>query len=268
MPIHDEDIAALTVLISAERLGNLNNLTGNLAAAIELHQETLRVGASLMNVIATIEIAVRNAICQNLGQYFAIGGWLFNPPPPFQWRDSEKNKISMALDSARRAEYAKLSQTEKHALDALAFPNGRPPHLSHLSRAKRRREKIVVSDGKVIAELTFYIWKRLYGPDYDHHLWRTTLKKTFPNTKVRRSDVADHLENIYQARNRLAHHEPVLHNRFSDAIASIKFIMQNLGATAPSMQTPLARLIADDLAELEAKADALHARLAAFRVGP
>lgn len=65
MSIQDEDVAALTLLISSERLGTLTKLTGSARAAIELHQETLRLGASLMAVTATIEIALRNAICEN-----------------------------------------------------------------------------------------------------------------------------------------------------------------------------------------------------------
>ncbi|RYE88752.1 MAG: hypothetical protein EOP19_00330 [Hyphomicrobiales bacterium] len=265
MPIHEDDIAELTVLLSPERLGPLTSLTGNVKAAIELHQETLRLGAALMSVTATIEIALRNAICENLGDHFGTAGWLLTPPAPFRWRESEEKKIAGALDSARRAEYSKLSQTEKHGLDSLAFPNGRPAHLSHLKRAKGRREEIHVSDGKIIAELTFYIWKRLCGPDYEHTLWKPTLKKTFPHKKVRRAEVADHLETLYQSRNRLAHHEPVLHKRFHETMNAIKFIVEHLQADPPSSETPRARLVAEDIEALRIRAEVLHARLDSFR---
>jgi hypothetical protein len=237
-------------------------------AAIELHQETLATGAALMNVTATIEIALRNAISENLNQYFGAAGWLFRPPGAFRWKQPEQSKIGMALDSARRAEYSKLSQADKAALDALAYPAGRPAGLSHLKRAQDRRRQISVTDGKVIAELTLYFWKRLYGPDYDQSLWRTSLKRTFPNKRLKRADVADNLEHIYQSRNRLAHHEPVLHKRFLDTMRAIRFVIENLGALAPSHETPLARLVADDVAGVDARAAALHARLAAFRTGP
>jgi len=265
MQIDEADVAALTVLLSPERLGALNLLTGDVQSAIELHQETLRLGAALMNITAIIEIALRNSFCENLSQHFGVAHWLLTPPAPFVWREPEANKISMALDSARRAEYSKLSQADKHALDVLAFPNGKPPNLSHTKRSKLRRAKIQVSDGKVIAELTFYIWKRLCGPDYEHALWKPSLRKAFPNKKVKRSDVSDHLENLYQARNRLAHHEPVLHGRFSDAVAAIRFIVAHLHSNPPSDQTPLAKLIAGDLAALEAQAAALHDKLDSYR---
>ncbi len=265
MPINSVDIAALTLLISPERLRSLTELTGSAEKAIELHQETLRLGASLMNVTATIEIALRNSVCENLGQYFGASSWLIQPPIHFQWKDPERKKIVSALDSAQRAEYSKLSQAEKSALDSLAYPNGRPSNISHLKRAKDRRRHIPVTEGKVVAELTLYFWKRLYGPEYEQALWRTSLKKTFPNKHISRADIAIKLEQIYQSRNRLAHHEPVLHKRFNDTMKAIDFVIQNLGTTAPDATTPLASLLASDIDEVNAKATNLHARLEAFR---
>ncbi|WP_208247625.1 hypothetical protein WGT02_27570 (plasmid) [Rhizobium sp. T1470] len=264
MPIEDTDLAEITKLLSPERLSNLHQLTGNTRSAIEFHQ-TLRLGVDLMNITAVIEIALRNSICDNLGQFFGQAGWLLNPPAPFQWKDSEKNKIATALDSARKAEYSKLSQADKHALDAMAFPNGKPANLSHTQRSKRRRAHIQVTDGKIIAELTFYIWKRLCGPDYEHTLWRPGLKKAFPNKRIKRADVADNLEIVYQSRNRLAHHEPVLYNRFTETIAAIKYIAQHLEAPTPGDHTPLYRLIADDIVSVEASAATLHSELDAYR---
>ena len=96
-------------------------------------------------------------------------------------------------------------------------------------------------------------------------MWRTTLKRTFPNKRLQRAEIADKLESIYQTRNRLAHHEPVLHKRFRDTFAAIEFIIENLGMDAPSKFTPLAKLIARNLQDIKIKADSLHRRLATFR---
>lgn len=265
MAIEQGDIAALTRFLSPERLQALTTLTGSAESAIELHQDTLRVGSALMHVTATVEIALRNAVCENLGHHFGVPNWLTQTPVSFQWREPERKKIEKALDSARRAEYSKLSQAGKAALDALAYPNGRPPNTSHLKRAKDRRKRIVVTEGKVIAEMTLYFWKRLYGPDYDQTLWRTTLKRTFPYKKLKRAEIAIQLEQIYQSRNRLAHHEPVLHKRFDDTVAAIEFVLENLESNTPSRDTPLAKLLQNDLAAVIAKADALHSRLDAYR---
>lgn len=265
MLIEPGDIASIMRLLSPERLRALTTLTGSDDAAIELHQETLRLGSALMHVTATVEIALRNAVCENLSHYFAVPNWLTQTPVHFQWREPERKKIEQGVDSARRAEYSKMSQAEKAALDALAYPNGRPPNTSHLKRSKDRRKRIVVSEGKVIAELTLYFWKRLYGPEYDQTLWRTTLKRTFPYKKLARAEIAVRLEQIYQSRNRLAHHEPVLHKRFSDTVAAIEFVVQRLEASTPNSDMPLAKLLEKDLVNVKAKAATLHGRLDAYR---
>ena len=264
MALNSDVIAKLKSMLSEERLNRLVHLTGSTETAIELHQETLRLGASLMVIIATIEIALRNSVCKNLYGHFNKDDWLLQPPAPFQWRGDEMKKINTALDNARRAEYAKLSQSEKHALDHLAYPQGRPASESHLGRAKNRRKHISVSHGKIIAELTLYFWKKLYGPDYEQTLWRESLKRTFPHKKLKRADIAAHLEHIYQTRNRLAHHEPVLHNRFKDTMKSINFVTQHLEASAPSDKTPLAQLLSADLISIEMKGQEIHEKLASF----
>jgi hypothetical protein len=259
------DIGSVARLLSPERLKALVSLSGSYSTAIELHQETLKLGATLMYIIATVEIALRNVVCENLRHHFGVPHWLTQTPISFQWRIPERDKIRQALDSAQRAEYGKMSQAQKAALDALAYPGGRPPGVSHLKRAKDRRKKISVSEGKVVAELTMYFWKRLYSPEYDQSLWKPTLKRTFPHKKLTRADIASQLEAIYQSRNRLAHHEPVVHKRFKDTIKAIEFVIKHLDNDPPNENSPLARLLNDDLADVRARAIVLHSRLAAYR---
>src|SRR5450432_3637522 len=102
MSVEADDATTLTRLLSPERLRSLLLRTGSAEAAIALHQETLRLGASLMNVTATIEIALRNAVCENLRSHFGAADWLIRPPVPFQWKQSDQSRIAIALDSARR----------------------------------------------------------------------------------------------------------------------------------------------------------------------
>lgn len=265
MPINQQDVPVLISLLSAERLANLTTLTGSAAAAIELHQETLKLSAALMNVTATVEIALRNAVAENLTHYFGVPNWLQQPPVTFQWKEPELRKIRDAVDSAKRSEYSKLDQAQKAALDALAYPTGRGAGISHLKRAKDRRKHLPITDGKVIAELTLYFWKRLYAPEYEQRLWRTTLKRTFPDKRISRAAVAIELENFYQSRNRLAHHEPVLHRRFAATLSAIEFIIQRLGVTSPSPNTPLANLLTDEIAALKSSEARLTARLNGYR---
>jgi hypothetical protein len=184
---------------------------------------------------------------------------------PFQWRKPEAEKARQALDQAKRAAYFKLSQAQKHALDNLAYPKGRPATKSHLDRSKDRRKHIPITDGKVVAELTLFFWKRLYGPEYEQLLWRTTLKRTFPNKKITRPQVAVQLENLYQAGNRLAHHEPVLRGRFEDAVKAIEFISENLQTSSPSNATALHKLIERDLIHLKLGVAGLHAQIDIYK---
>ncbi len=262
--LDDNDIPQLAMLISPERLAAFQKLTGSTRAAIELHRDMLRLNAQLMNVIACVEIALRNAVSDNLTSFFGTPDWLTHPPAPFQWRKTENENARKALDSARRSEYAKLSQSEKAALEVTAFPHGRPVAIPHLKRAIERRKQINVPIGKVIAETTFYTWKRLYSADYEQTLWRPTLKRTFPDKKLKRATVAENLEVLYQARNRLAHHEPVLRRRLRDALVSIKFVGENLLHADSALPTPLLKMIGPDLEATEKQAAALHAALDSF----
>ena len=49
---------------------------------------------------------------------------------------------------------------------------------------------------------------------------------------------------------------------------AIRFVIENLGSAAATDATPLANLLADDIAAVNVKAKALHARLDSFRVRP
>jgi hypothetical protein len=262
---NEDDIAALVQLLSVERLTKLVKLTGSNDRAIVLHQDILSLNSSLMVIIAVIEIAIRNSVSEQLNSHFNTTHWLEQPPPPFQWRQSEKGNISKALEQAKRNEYTKMAQSEKHKLDALAYPKGRPANISHKNRSKNRQAQIPVSDGKVIAELTLFFWKRMFSEDYEHALWKPSLKRIFPNIALRRADVAKQLEVIYQTRNRLAHHEPVYERRLDEALTAIDFVIQNLGSKQPNEHTPLAKLLAYEMTHIRMQAQALNQKIAHYR---
>lgn len=265
MDPEEQDVPRVIALLSRERLQNLVELTGSQAASIGLHQETLNLGCELMMVIATVEIALRNTVVDNLSKHFGVANWLQQPPVNFQWREMERKKIIGAVDSARRAKYSKMNQSEKAALEVHAYPNGRPTHVSHLQRAKARRAHIPISEGNVIAELTFHFWKRLFGPEYEQTLWKPSLKRTFPNKKLKRAQIAEQLEIIYQARNRLAHHEPVLRKRFSETISAINFVSKELAVENAEAESALYRLLKAHVIRTLASEKSLTSKLDSFR---
>jgi len=116
---------------------------------------------------------------------------------------------------------------------------------------------ITVPDSQVIAQLTIFFWKRMFSENYEKTLWKPVLKKVFPNKTLDRSDIADHLEVIYEMRNRLAHHEPVYGARLRKTLESIDFVTLNLYSTKPSVESPFAKLIMP-------QRDLLHGQVAIF----
>lgn len=258
--LDDEEINAVARLLSCERLGTFEALAGSTRAAIGLHQQLLRFAGTLMSVTAVVEIALRNAVCDRLAEYFQVEGWLRRPPPTFSWKDEERGKIEAATRSAQRAAYVKLNSSEKRALDAVAFRRGVPTGLRHEFRLDARQKSIAVSTGQVVTQLTLYFWKRLFSDDYEQTLWKSALKRIFPDKRINRSAVATQLERIYQTRNRIAHHEPIYGYRLRDTLAAIDFIASNLGVADNNGCTPLRKILRHDRDVLEHQASALQIR--------
>ncbi|MFX7776723.1 hypothetical protein ABTJ98_22060, partial [Acinetobacter baumannii] len=68
--------------------------------------------------------------------------------------------------------------------------------------------------GKVIAELRFVFWQKLFTGRHDVRLWLPHIAAAFPlapagNAASLRGRIYDDLEALRRLRNRLAHHEPI-----------------------------------------------------------
>jgi hypothetical protein len=259
----EEDISTVSRLISEERLSTFRNMTSTTRAAIALHQQTLQVAGALMSVTAMVETALRNAVCERLSEHFGVEGWLRRPPAPFTWKDEERSKIEAAVRGAQRAVYTRLDAPGKRALDATAFRRGVPQNLRHEFRSEARRKAIAVRSGQIVSQLTLYFWKRLFSRDYEQTLWKSTLKRIFPSKRIDRSAVAAQLERIYQARNRIAHHEPVYGHRLTDALNAVDFIAANLGQQGDDGSTALRKMLCMDRAALESRAHLLQSGMSA-----
>ena len=240
-----DDADHISDFLSAPRLQTFINLTksGLLEDAIELHQATMSMGVAIMAVTGLIEVSLRNAACKQFDTMFGRSDWLRNPPLTLRWQDLESKMIRRAQKQARRAAYSKMTGPEKAALDAIAFPGGKPAGLSHEDVASRRQATISVVDSQVVAQLTMHFWKRLFSDQYEAMLWKRGLRKVFPNKSLARADVAAQLEVIYEMRNRLAHHEPVYGSRLEAVLEAISFICLHLGNRDPNVVSPFAKLI-------------------------
>ncbi|ART99395.1 hypothetical protein [Yoonia vestfoldensis] len=239
------DADHISDFLSAPRLKTFLDLTrsGLREDAIELHQATMSLGVAIMAVTGLIEVSLRNAACRRFDMMFERADWLMNPPQGLQWQKLESSSIKRAQNQARRAAYSKMTGPQKTALDEQAFPNGKPMSLPHEDVASRRQATIHVADSQIIAQLTMHFWKRLFSDQYEAMLWKRGLRKIFPNKGLSRADVASQLEVIYEARNRLAHHEPVYGSRLDAVLEAISFVSNYLGNRDPDVVSPFAKLI-------------------------
>jgi hypothetical protein len=216
--------------ISTERLKTFEIHTDRQEKAIALHNHTLQLGASLMSMIALLELSLRNSTNQKLVEGFGDADWLLPGRTVVPLSKTEQSKVKEAAGNAQKAAYSKLNYREKEFLNVFAFPAGLPPNIKHKTEVKKRQALFVVSHGQIIAQTTFYFWKRLYASEYNAVLWKKCLKRVFPNKALSRTDISTALEVIYATRNRVAHHEPVYGDRLENAMNALDFIRNALGS--------------------------------------
>ena len=226
--------------VSTARLKPYADLCANERDALELHGEAMLIGSSLLAVIALIEIALRNRVHSQISESFSEPNWLTADPSPVPLQKSEEGLVKQARKQAQKDRYSKLTNKEKRLLDNIAYPNGVPNTIRHDTLSKKRQEAIALSEGEVVAHTTIFFWKRFFAPEYEPTIWKRSIKKLFPNKTLSRADVSKHVETIYRARNRLAHHEPMYGERLNTAIRSIEFIRENMDVKTPSANGPLA----------------------------
>ena len=70
MNINETDIDAIIELLSTQRLSPITEFVKSKKLIIDIHQEILSLNGTLMSIVATIEIALRNTVYQNLKSVF------------------------------------------------------------------------------------------------------------------------------------------------------------------------------------------------------
>ena len=80
--------------------------------------------------------------------------------------------------------------------------------VEELARSKREG-----TPGRIVAALPFSFWTSMVAPDYET-LWQTTLNRITcreDGKGLRRKELSSPLKPVRVLRNRIAHHEPILH---------------------------------------------------------
>lgn len=177
-------------------------------AAKRLYFWDSQVAGSFWPAVALVEVLVRNAMNDELCDYFDVShedGW------HTLVMDGEKSVSSAAEGNCLKGKYILLTHR-----DYLAFDQ-------KLSEIRRKARSSTVSGDYFVAKVSLGMWLSLLnngdsGPgrgylNYEQTLWEPCLADAFPNYRGKRSQLRDELNQFAKLRNRIAHHEHLLGRR-------------------------------------------------------
>lgn len=161
-------------VLSVERFAKyLSWARGDRNRAIELYTLNAQLSESLYTPFHIVEIALRNRIHQVMS---TANGQTWYDLPQYQ-----ANSVQAEMLAKARKDLADANKQE--------------------------------TPGAIVAALTFGYWTAMLGKEYEN-LWQTTLKniaRREDGKGLRRKDFTKFLSPVRTLRNRLAHHETVLH---------------------------------------------------------
>lgn len=221
-------IVAVNKHLHPVRLATYSRRCGNDPfQALELYKWNLQLSAAFQQVLAITEVALRNAIDDQLRTWNAaqphhthVGGthstdWLLDPARPLN---------SMTRDSRRTA--------GKHALEADGSRETGHP-----------RKGAAVTHDDILAQITFGVWPKLLPtPDPSDAnyrarqvLWRQALRHGFPhNTNDPDGFILSaRAGRLHGLRNRVSHMEPLLN---VNIVARHNDALRLLGAISPEVR--------------------------------
>lgn len=190
---------ALQRALSMPRLGRyMRDSNQLLDAALALYERNQRLSEAFHRPLQSLEVCLRNYLNEQLVARFGTN-WVHTMSPPF--RDSEIERIDKA-------------------------------------KADLRRERVPVTQGAVVAELTFGFWVTLLSAYYEPRLWTPAFAPVFRSSgrKMRRQIVHNRMNELRIFRNRVAHYEPIYHMNpaqvHADIISAIAWVCPESAAWA------------------------------------
>jgi hypothetical protein len=115
------------------------------------------------------------------------------------------------------------------------------------ARANDARSALGPPTGKVVADLTFGFWVRLYSRHYEAGLWTPTLRHGFPGGLARKT-VHNQLLVLNRLRNRAAHHEAIFDGPHAEWMSTIGEVLAWLSPALAETVLSRSRLPASLLA--------------------
>ncbi len=144
---------------------------------LKLYAWNARVSGEFMAPLHLCEVVIRNAVCEGIEAVYG---------PMWPWSVGFEQSLPY------------------------------PPKGYNPRRDLQQARQGMNTAGKVIPELKFVFWQKMFTSRYDVRLWNTYLRQIFPNADQQktigqiRTDIYSELETIRGLRNRIAHHEPII----------------------------------------------------------
>jgi len=105
--------------------------------------------------------------------------------------------------------------------------------MNDIAEAKKNISSRIkqIRPGRIVAELSFGFWVKLFANSYEKQLWVPYLSRRFP-AKLSRKTLHERLTNLKELRNRIAHHETLIRRNanqdYQDLLVAIGWISPTL----------------------------------------
>ncbi len=191
------DLVNIQAHLTPHRLEKYLKLCGDdLVAAVRLYVWNSAISSAFNFPLQAAEVALRNALDRELSTTYCAS-----------WYDD--------------VAFLDLDATSKE------------PRLRRLvedAKTKLRNRKKPIDPPHMVAALDFGFWTNLVGRHTEPALWAPALHRAFPHyvsitgSRLKRNPIAAKIDGLRAFRNRIAHHEPILHRDLSadfDSILSV-----------------------------------------------
>lgn len=199
MTFSPQELHDLPDVLSAPRFATyLAARGGDKQRALSLYQWNMEVSCAFLAPFQICEVGIRNAIAEGIQSAYGQN-WTY--VQPFR----------------------------------IALPN---PAKNSPRRELQGLADRLPTTGKIIAELKFYWWQRMFKATHDNTIWNPYLFTVLPHldtnisVQQHRGRIYGELDKIRKFRNRIAHHEPVFHNNLQEEYDRVRRVIGYRSETA------------------------------------
>lgn len=195
MPYSSEQLTNIPHILSEPRFATYLQHCGNdRNRALELYQWNLELSSAFIVPLHLLEVSLRNAVVECLVTVHTLN---------WPWNQGFIRRLPNP-------------------------PKGYSPTRDLQSVSRMQNPTM----GKVVAELKFVFWEKMFTARHDKRLWNQRIKAVFPNAPAAltpsqiRSKIYDDVFIIREMRNRIAHHEPIFSRNNQDDYNRIRQLLE------------------------------------------